>query len=342
MGDVSVMDSDASSVQQPAILAAWAHSDSGATTTGQLNEMQLLSHRANCSSAAAYVYGTATTAVEEASATGEDRYKLSSSASESFRAPETHAKTLDIMCEGGHDQENCGILAFMSSANSVTSSAIVCANSSLMKPDTSQATNLRGLSAVYSRQTGGGCNQDIESCGTLAFMSSANSITSIDVPAERQITCGDGGEHATSAVVCANRSLVEPYAMTQRDYLSDLTETEDSETVCGGRVSPPASSKNNELQEKAYDPLNKRSGNIDELNALKRELSPLHQQLSAGKGTSTTATVHNPLCQEEDDSQLVGSNLPIIQGRLRPAHVARQPFPPLIHVSLTSQSPNQV
>ena len=356
VGDVSVMDSDASSVQQPAIPATWVHSDSGPTRTGQLNEMQLLPNRANCSSAAAYIYdGTAATVVERVSesvATGEDRYKLSSthqSASESFRGPETHATTRDIMCEGSYDQglENCGVLAFMSSANSVTSSTLVCANSSLMKPDSSQAINLRDASAVYFKQTGAGCNQDIESCGTLAFMSSANSITSIDVPAERQITRGDGGEHA-STVACANRSLVQADVMTQRDFSvylspkSDRTETADSETVCGGRVPPPTSTTNAVLQEKVYDAPSKRSGSTEDLKALERELSPLHQQLSAGKGTSSVAAVHgfpNPLCPEEDDSRLVGSGLPFT---LRPAHVAQQSFPPLIQVSLTSQPPHQV
>jgi hypothetical protein len=357
MGDVSVMDSDSSSLQQLAIPADWAHGNTGGTRTGRPNEMQFVPNTANCSSAAAYIYdASATTAVERTAVnvgTGGDRYKLSSplSAWESTRDPEKRGNTPDIMCEGsgnGQDLENCGILAFMSSANTVTSSTLVCADSSLMKPDSSRATIQRGL---YLEQTGSG---DIENCGTLAFMSSANSITNIDVPAERQITCGDGGGHAASGLVyAANPSLVQADLETEDEFSfylpparSDQTELNGSETGVGGRVALSTGSESTELQKKARDMLSRRPGNAVDMKALEREFTPSQRPLSSvGTGNSATTVARgfsNPLCVEESYSWLVGIGLPIIQGTLYPSHLARQSFPPPIQAPLTSWAPYQV
>ena len=51
-----------------------------------------------------------------------------------------------------------------------------------------------------------GCDQDLEQCGTLAFMSSANSNIGSHVSVERQITRegGDGTKSASSTMMCAN------------------------------------------------------------------------------------------------------------------------------------------
>lgn len=167
--------------------------------------------------------------------------------------------------------------------------------------------------------------QDLESCGTLAFMSSANSNISGSVCAERQIPHKeDGSRSATSTMVFGN-------SWVKYDFSTDVNETDLDEIRSddfdwgddSSGVTPSASTESAELREKKYEMLIK-SGNTVGLSALK-QLSSSTKQHSTERGNSTTALrgFSNPLCGEQNSKQ----------GRPRPLQYA---FPPPVQVPLTS------
>ena len=222
----------------------------------------------------------------------------------------------DIVKVFDQDVENCGILAFMSSANSVASEE------------------------KDSRE-----EEDVENCGTLAFMSSSNSIASSSVPTGIQSTSVGDDAGKCSAVVCGHNSQINPNTVgvcnavseTQRDAAGCTSKNVDTGTgENSGGVEPSAGSENNELREKGYEMMIK-SGNTVGMKALK-QLSSIARQLSPTTTTSTTRGktenmavafhgVSHPLGHESRQSQLVQ--------QLRPTrHVVWDYFPRPVQRSL--------
>lgn len=187
------------------------------------------------------------------------------------------------------DIESCGMLAFMSSVNSISPPSGVDDCPSLVeeKQCCDQESNAH----------------DIESCGTLAFMSSANSITSSGVPTGTLIT--QEGDLHTGSFVCANSSL-------QGDVDVPVLVNPDPkrEGVCVvGGVTPSASSESNKLREKQYEMLIK-SGNTVGIRAL-RQLS---------RTTASTTSFSNSLCEGETASENQPTHLAWQSLPLAPIH----------------------
>ena len=172
--------------------------------------------------------------------------------------------------------ENCGTLAFMSSANSITSNSSV---------------------STGSERSTVATEEELENCGTLAFMSSANSIITAGsggVPAGVQISLDNSGP---STVVCGRDSLVNPDTRgsaatstdAQRDgplcALGGEEEGEDARFV--GGFKPSASTERNEMK---YEAMIK-SGNTVGIRALRQLSSFSHQSPPAHEDTAKTPTV---------------------------------------------------
>lgn len=220
----------------------------------------------------------------------------------------------DIIKVFDQDVENCGILAFMSSANSVASDE------------------------KDSRE-----EEDVENCGTLAFMSSSNNIASSSVPTGVQSTSAGDDAGKCSAVVCGHNSQINPNTVgvcnavseTQRDAAGCTSRNVDTGTgENSGRVEPSASSESNELRERSYEMMIQ-SGNTVGMKALK-QLSSIAHQLSPTTTTTRGKTenmavafhgVSHPLGHKSRQSQLVQ--------QLRPTHrVVWDYFPPPVQRSL--------
>ena len=159
--------------------------------------------------------------------------------------------------------------------------------------------------AEYSDNCDG---DELESCGILAFMSSANSNISSSVQAEGQIPREeDASRSATSTVVCANsaiKSWIKQDFSTGMDRSAVyLIQANSDETECENEAEFDGDgdvprSASTESADKRYEMLIK-SGNTVGLSAL-RQLSVLAKQDSARKGNDTTALhgFSNPLCGE--------------------------------------------
>ena len=217
----------------------------------------------------------------------------------------------DIIKVFDQDVENCGILAFMSSANSVASEE------------------------KDSRE-----EEDVENCGTLAFMSSSNSIASSSVSTGIQSTSMGDNAGKCSAIVCGHNSQINPNTVRVCDTLSDTQQDASRNVDTGtgensGGVEPSGSSENNELRERGYEMMIK-SGNtvgmkaLKQLSSIARQLSPTTTTTTRGKTENMAVTFHgvsHPLGHESRQSQLVQ--------QLRPTrHVVWDYFPPPVQRSL--------
>lgn len=211
-----------------------------------------------------------------------------------------------------HSLESCGVLAFMSSSDSVE-----------LSPKS------RGRE---------GDREDLENCGTLVFMSSANSIGSSTVPIGTQIAweTSNSAPAATTAV-CAGTTLAhtgsQEVAKTQNNTLINFSTTADeTEGTVRGGVTPSVSTESNKLREKTY------GGKTVGLGAVRELASLSHRTSSTGQRQSSAATVggfSNPFSGEERCSHLVSEGTP--QEQARPAHTVQEYFPPPVKVSLTAQ-----
>ena len=177
-------------------------------------------------------------------------------------------KDVERACE--EEWENCGILAFMSSANSIASDE-----------EKEQATE--------------DDDDYVENCGTLAFMISANSVASSGVPTGVQIT-GDWGER--SVIVCGNDSPAVPDVTpgsrpTGTVSVVYATSNEGETARVHGGVEPSMSTENTDLREKGYEMMI-RSGNTVGIRALK-QLSSFARQRSSAPENKTEDTPTPPV-----------------------------------------------
>ena len=218
-------------------------------------------------------------------------------------------KHVERVCEEKWDFENCGILAFMSSANSIASGE-----------EKEQATKDE--------------DDDVENCGTLAFMTSANSVVSSGVPTGVQITGGDGGER--SVIVCGNDSPAVPDTTPRTGptgtVLVYATSNEGDNVRVDGGVEPSMSTENTDLRERGYEMMIK-SGNTVGIRALKQLSSFAHQRSSAPE--NKTEDTPTPIFHRF--SYPLGHQSHLVQ-QLRPArHAVWDYLPPLVKRSLVGQ-----
>lgn len=141
-----------------------------------------------------------------------------------------------------------------------------------------------------------GDSSEVESCGALAFMASANSNISNTVHAERQIPREeDGSRSATSTVVCANsaiKSWIKQDFSTGTDRTVYLAQARSDKT--GSEKGTVCNSDGGVTPSASTENAENsyevliKSGNTVGLGAL-RQLSLLAKQDSAKRGNSTTA-----------------------------------------------------
>lgn len=222
--------------------------------------------------------------------------------------------------EEEEDVEGCGILAFMSSANSISNEAGDDRNSTFTEKPNETAEN---------------DEYELENCGVLAFMSSSNSIPTLPTLGV-QVT-GDEKSEATD-VVCGNNSPLvtietAPPCNTLRCHGEATTKT--GETASNGvKLSTTISDKNDEVREKGYEMLME-SGNTVGLRALKH-LSYFTRQSSPMKNEATEE-------EEEEDNQLAfhgysnpmwESSQPRLPNKLPP--LSRTFYPPPVRTSVAA------
>ena len=183
--------------------------------------------------------------------------------------------------------------------------------------------------------------QHLDNYGTLAFMSSANSIPS-EILATQEDSAARVPSAGASGLSVGVRGMEIEYSLDleyiDRDVTNLITTEETVYSCGGGGIAPLTSTESNKLREERHELL-LMSGNTVGLRALRQLSSSTPRGPSSSSSSSSSV-----LCEQNATTSTTAmggstlNNMPLLMhGQLQLSHLPQQPFPLPVQVSLTAQ-----